>query len=103
MIHETKPLTMAETEELLKESTTSEEQRELKTFIKKFKTLKLEKAKQLREELGKLDLVKMKEEYLVKLVDLVPTDESDINKIFTEVSLDKDETNKILEITKKYV
>ena len=40
---------------------------------------------------------------LIKLVDMTPTDEGDINKIFTEVSLDKDETNKILEIIKKHI
>ncbi|PIN90294.1 hypothetical protein COU61_02745 [Candidatus Pacearchaeota archaeon CG10_big_fil_rev_8_21_14_0_10_35_13] len=103
MIHETKPLTIAETEELLKGSTTEEEHQDLKAFLKKFKTLSLKEAKELREELEKLELIKAKPEDLVKIVDLVPADEGSVNKIFTEVGLDKDEINKILTITKKYI
>ena len=39
---------------------------------------------------------------MVKIVDLLPEDSIDINKIFTDVSLDENETNKILEVVKKY-
>lgn len=103
MIHENKPLTIAETEEILKKSTDEEEHKELKSFIKKFKTLKIKEAQALREELENLGLIKVKTEDIIKLVDIMPADDGDINKIFTEVSLDKDETNKILETIKKYI
>ena len=50
----------------------------------------------------KLDSMKIKKEHIVKIINLLPADSSDLNKIFTDVSLDEDETNKILEIVKKY-
>ena len=46
-------------------------------------------------------LLKIKNEHIVKIVDLMPEDASDLNKIFTDVSLTEDETNKILDIIKK--
>ena len=47
-------------------------------------------------------MLKLKQEHIVKIVDLLPEDALDLNKIFTDVSLDEDETTKILEIVKKY-
>jgi DNA-directed RNA polymerase subunit F len=38
----------------------------------------------------------------VKIVDFVPTDVSELNKVIIEVSLDADEITKILDVTKKY-
>src|SRR3989338_509217 len=40
------------------------------------------------------------ESYIVKIVDLLPEDASDINKIFSDISLNEDEVNKILGIVK---
>ena len=71
------------------------------TSRKKFLKTKQAQAKKIKEELEKLDLLKMKREHAVKIVDLLPEDASDLNKIFTDVSLNEDETNKILEIVKK--
>ena len=54
----------------------------------------------IKSELEKLDLIKLKEEHIIKIIDIFPQDASDLNKIFTDVSLNEDETNKILEIVK---
>ena len=72
----------------------------MKQFLKKFLKTKPEQAKKLKEGLEKLDLLKMKREHLVKIIDLLPTDATDLNKIFVDVSLTEDEINKILEVVK---
>jgi len=46
------------------------------------------------------NMLKLKREHVVKIVDLLPEDASDLNKIFTDVSLNEDETNNILKIIK---
>ena len=53
-----------------------------------------------KEGLEKADLLKVKREHLVKIADLLPQDASDVNKIFVDVSLNEEETNKILELVK---
>ena len=70
-------------------------------LLKKFLKIKPEKAKKIKEELEALDLLKMKNEHIVKIIDLLPEDASDLNKIFTDVSLTEDETNKILDVIHK--
>jgi DNA-directed RNA polymerase subunit F len=100
MILDRKPLTLLEVKEILKDIPESEKKTQMEQYLKKFLKTKPEQAKKIREETGKLDLLKLKEEHLVKLIDLMPEDASDLNKIFTDISLTEDETNKILEIIK---
>src|SRR3989338_6116630 len=57
--------------------------------------IKIEKANKLKEELKNLELLKLKEEDIVKIIDLMPEDVLDLNKIFVDVALNEDETNKI--------
>jgi len=47
-------------------------------------------------------MIKLKADHIVKVIDFLPEDASDVNKIFSDVSLDENETNKILDIVKKY-
>jgi DNA-directed RNA polymerase subunit F len=99
MIKEMQHLSLAEAQEILN---AREEKEEIKKFIKKFIKLKIADAKKLREDLRALDMLKLKEEYIVKIIDLLPEDAADLNKIFVDTSLNEDETNKVLEIVKKY-
>ncbi len=46
--------------------------------------------------------MKLKEEHIVKIVDFMPGDASDLNKVMVDVSLDQEEVNKILDVVKKY-
>jgi len=96
MIRENNPLSMAESLEYVKENT------EVVGFIKKFSNLSAKEAKEIRKEIESLNLLKIKLEHVSKIIDLIPEDKEDLNKIFTDVTLDEDESNKILEITKKY-
>ena len=99
MIKESKPVSMAEVISMVGNSDKAEE---IKKFIKSFDVLDVKKANELKDELTALDLMKLKDEYIVKIVDFLPTSASELNKVIIEVSLDADEVNKILEITKKY-
>mgnify|MGYP003974869903 FL=1 len=94
------PLNMNKVQDILKDIPDSEKKQEMELFLKKFLKAKPEQAKKIKEELEKLDMIKIKREHLVKIVDMLPGDASDLNKIFIDVSLNEDETNKILEIVK---
>ena len=100
MILDRTPLNLNEVEEIVEDSPDSDKKEEMKQFLKKFLKTKPEQAKKLKEGLEKLDLLKMKREHLVKIIDLLPADASDLNKIFIDVSLTEDEINKILEVVK---
>lgn len=96
-----KPLSMAEVDDIAK-AINDDEDKEIHGFLKKFAKLKTKEAKKMREELENLNLLKLKGEHIAKIMDLLPEDSVDINKIFIDISLDDDETNKILEVVKKY-
>ncbi len=98
-IKEKTPITMAEVVVLAEGS---DKGKAIKDFIKNFDTVNIKKAREMKEEIKGLDLIKLKDEHIVKIVDFVPTDASELNKILVGVSLDQDEVNKILDVTKKY-
>ena len=100
MILERTPLNLNEVKEILEDIEDSDKKEEMKLYLKKFLKIKPEQAKKIKEELEKLDLLKIKRENLVKIADLIPEDAADLNKIFTDVSLNEDEINKILNVVK---
>jgi len=97
MIKNNEPLSMAEASEYLGKIDSTD----VKGFIKKFTNLKPAEAKELRKKLENLDMMKLRAEHIVKVIDLLPENQEDLNKI-VEVSLDEDETKKILETVKEY-
>ena len=98
MIKNTEVLSMPEVTEYVKKDKTSET--DIVGFIKKFSKLNLKDAKELKEKIQKLDLMKVNEKYVVKIIDLMPENSEELNKIFTDVSLNEDETKEILETIK---
>ena len=100
MIFERTPLNLNEVEEIIKDSLDSEKKEAMEQYLKKFLKTKDEQAKKIKDGLEKLDLLKMKREHLVKIIDLLPADATDLNKIFVDVSLTEDEINKILGVIK---
>ncbi|MDD5012102.1 MAG: hypothetical protein PHQ66_00435 [Candidatus Nanoarchaeia archaeon] len=99
MIISSEPLSMAEAIEYVKKD---ESETEIVGFIKKFNKLKAKDAKDLRQEIESLGMMKIKPEITVKIADLLPESPEELNKIFIDVSLDEDETKKILDAIKKY-
>lgn len=100
MIKNSEPLSMAEVVEYLKKN--EEGETEIMGFIKKFSKLKSKEAKELKKDIESLGIIKMKQEYAIKIIDILPETAEELNKIFIDVSLEEDETKKILETIKKF-
>ena len=90
---------MAEALKYLKKDETGET--DVIGFIKKFIKMKKGEADEIRKKLEALELMKMKSEHIAKIIDLMPEDKEDLNKIFTDVSLDEDELQKIIGVVKE--
>jgi len=103
MIKDKTPFAMYEVKEIsdsIKEEKETEKMKEIKAFVKTFSKLNAEKSKKLKTELEKLDIIKIKREDIIKIVDVCPENAAELNKIFSDTSLDADETTKILETIK---
>jgi DNA-directed RNA polymerase subunit F len=99
MIKETKPLSMAEASEYI---TKKESEVDVAAFIKRFTKLKAKEAKELRKNIEGLDFIKVNEKHISKIIDILPETKEDLNKIFIDVGLDEDETNKLLNEIKEF-
>lgn len=99
MILNRHPLSIAEANEYI---TDFGENKELESYIKKFKKLENKEAIKLRGELESLNNHKLKSEDIVKIIDFLPEDSEDLNKILLETSLSEEEANAILSIVKNY-
>ncbi len=99
MIINKEPLSMAEAFKYMKQDETSET--DMIGFIKKFIKIKKGEAEELRKKLKVLDLMKVKDEHIAKIIDLMPENGEDLNKIFVEVSLDENEVQKIINTIKE--
>jgi len=97
MILNNEPISMAEATEYMDKV----DKTDIRGFVKKFTKLKPEEAKELRKEISELGIIKIRDEQIIKMVDLLPENSEELNKI-VDVSLDEDETKKILETIKKF-
>ncbi|MCR4327279.1 MAG: hypothetical protein NUV46_01735 [Nanoarchaeota archaeon] len=95
MIKKTTPLSIAESEVYIKDD-------ELKSFFKKFTKLNSKKANEIREKLTTLNLIKLNEKHISKIIDLLPEDREELLRILPDSNLDENETNTILSTIKEY-
>lgn len=79
-----------------------EDKEELKGFIKKFVKMKPKNARDLRNKLESLELIKLRSEHIVKIIDMMPETHDELNKIFVDVSLNEDESKKLLDTIKEF-
>ena len=93
---------MTESLEYIEDSKDKDGEADIKKFIKKFVKLKPEEAKKLRGKLTALELMKLKDETVVKIIDIFPEDHESLNKIFVDMNLDEDEAKKILDILEEF-
>jgi len=98
-IHSKTPLTIAEAYDIVK---TLEEKQELKDYFKTFVKLSKEKAQQLAGEIRALNNPKLNDEHVIKIVDFLPTEAEELNKVLRDAGLTEVETNAVLELVKKY-
>ena len=69
--------------------------------MKKFTKLTPENAKKLRENIRELNILKINEKHISKIIDLLPEDKEALNKITQEANLDENETNSVLQAIKE--
>lgn len=100
MIKNTIPLSMAESLEYIEKDKRAE--KPVADFIKKFAKISPKEAKELRKKLEDLKIVKMNDMTISKLIDILPEKSEEVNKIFIDISLDENETKKILDTIKEF-
>ena len=89
-------LSMAETTEYIDKDS------EIMKFIKRFTSMSYKEAGELRKKIDGLGLMKIKPEHVSKIIDIMPENHEDINKIFIGASLDEDESKGILDAIKEF-
>ncbi|MCK5149933.1 hypothetical protein KAJ87_03335 [Candidatus Pacearchaeota archaeon] len=100
MIKENRPLSAVEAVEFVKKNKDFES--DLAGFVKKFTKVSFKDSQELRKKLEGLDLMKLKSKNISKIIDILPEDAEDLNKIFVDVSLNEDETKRVLEAIKEF-
>lgn len=95
------PLSMAESLEYMEKEKKAE--KPVLEFAKKFNKLTSKKAKELRKKLEELDIIKLNTMNISKIIDILPEKPEEINKIFIDISLDENETKKILDTIKGFI
>ena len=99
MIRKSDPMSMAESLKYIPEG---EENAETIAFIKKFVKISPEDAEKMKEKIVSLELMKVRDIHVPKIIDLMPASSEELNKIFSDVSLDDEETKKILDIVSEF-
>lgn len=97
VVKEERPLMISEVHNLIKESDKAEE---IKKFLDTFGKVNLEKDLEIKKQLEELNLLKLKEQHIVKIVDFKPESVIELNKIISDVSLDSEEASKVLNVIK---
>ena len=97
MILNKKPLAIAEIMEYVSDS---EENEKLIKYLKKFGKLSKEEAIKLRNSIAALNNPKLKESDIIKLIDFLPHDQKDVNKVAAESNLSEEEALAILNAIK---
>lgn len=100
MIKNSIPLSMSESLEYIEKEKKAE--KPAVDFIKKFVGLSPKEAKELRKKLEELKIVKVNDVNISKLIDILPEKAEEVNKIFTDVSMDENETKKILDAISEF-
>ena len=99
MILKMTPVHLADVKELAGDL---ESKPELKNYLKEFSKLDKKKADTLAEGLRGIGNPKIREDSIVKIIDLLPRDAESVSKIFNDSSLDEKEVNEILSVVKEY-
>ena len=101
------PIALTELREKLKEIKKRDKEltfRANKTleYIEVFSTLKAEKAAALKKEIMNLNIGRLKERHIVKVIDVMPKDLDSVKAVFSgeNLTLKSEDLNKILDILK---
>lgn len=92
-------LTIAEISQYVEKTNENEN---LISYLKKFGKVSKDEAEKIRKEIVSLNNPKIREEHTIKVIDFLPKDHEEVNKIFVDASLNEEEINALLDIVKKY-
>jgi DNA-directed RNA polymerase subunit F len=101
------PITMAEFKEKIEDIKKRDKElkpRALKTleYLDKFTKIKAKEALKLKEELVKLQIPRLKERHIIKIIDIMPKDIETLKLIFVgeNLTIKQDDLEKILNVIK---
>ncbi|MCB9362605.1 hypothetical protein H6504_04160 [Candidatus Woesearchaeota archaeon] len=75
-------------------------------YLGQFKVLTQKKAKELKEKIESLNIPRLKDQYVIKLVDMAPTTEDEVKLVmqsFTTLSVSQDSIKKLAKGIKEIV
>ena len=106
-ILEEKPVSMVELKkEMEKEKKEEPNFRVVRTkeYLSQFVVLDIKKAQELREKIEKLKIPRLKEEYIIKILDILPTRVEDLKSILQAytITITNDNIKRIVETVKPY-
>ncbi len=111
-ILEEKPMTMAELKEELDKIKKNNKEEELsfrasktQEYLSQFSKYDYGKVKELIEKINKLKVPRLKEEHLVKIIDILPTTVDDLKALLQgyTVTIKSENMKKIVEVVKQFV
>ena len=102
------PLTMAEMKEHLqviekRDKELNARAKKVKTYLDHFTKVKKDKINEIKKQLETLNITRLKDRHIEKIIDLLPEDLTSMRAIFTgeNVTLKQEDLQKILDIVKK--
>ncbi|MBR9689953.1 MAG: DNA-directed RNA polymerase subunit F [Candidatus Altiarchaeota archaeon] len=105
-IVEKKPISIAEANEILAgiKRKKNYEQNIAFEYSAKFSKMKTDKATKLFDELNHAGIPRIKRRNIIKLIDIMPSTPEELRAVFAkeDLSLSKEDTEKVLEILTKY-
>ena len=108
-IIEQKPVALIEVKEhldsLLKEKKELNfRENKVSAYLHGFELLNLKETNELKKELNEIEISRLKETHIIKIIDLLPTDLESLKLILSgeNLTLKQEDLNKIIETVKKY-
>ncbi|MBW2998488.1 hypothetical protein KY321_03020 [Candidatus Woesearchaeota archaeon] len=109
-IIEEKPMSMIEVKSELETIKKRDEElnfRANKTeeYFNSFMTLSAKQGKELKEKLTNLEIPRLKEQHIIKIIDTLPTSEDDLKMILQgyTITINKDNAEKIIKVVSEYI
>ncbi len=73
-------------------------------YLNQFTVLDLKNSRELKEKLTKMNIPRLKEEYMIKIIDLMPSSVEELKSILSgyTVTVTNDNLKKIIDVVKEY-
>ncbi|MAG20108.1 hypothetical protein CL618_01615 [archaeon] len=105
-IIEENPIEMLKVKQILsKKKELSEREGKVKEYIDVFGKLDVKKSAELRKKLNSLEISRLKDRHITKIIDLLPEDVDDLKVLMAgePLSLKQEDIKKIVDVVKKFV